>query len=99
MPGIGWYRWDNTRWQFAEDDSALWAAGDLAESIADHDPRGGFPTHALRRHSRRSLSTSGINAMLAQARSAPGIVLDASLLDADPYALCTPASSTCAPAW
>ncbi len=91
VPGIGWYRWDTTHWQFDEDDSVLWAAGDLAESIADHDPRGVFPTHALRRHSRRSLSTSGINAMLTQAKSAPGIVLNASRLDADPYSLCTPA--------
>jgi len=32
-----------------------------------------------------------MNAMLMQARSAPGMVLNAALLDADPYALCTPA--------
>lgn len=32
-----------------------------------------------------------MNAMLTQARSAPGMVLRAELLDADPYALCTPA--------
>ncbi|MFQ3560415.1 phage/plasmid primase, P4 family [Streptomyces gramineus] len=90
VPGIGWYRWDTTRWQIDEDDTVLWAAGDLAESIAAHDPRGAFTTTALQQHRRRALSTTGINAMLAQAKSAPGMVLNAARLDADPYALCTP---------
>ncbi|MEU3877744.1 phage/plasmid primase, P4 family [Streptomyces sp. NPDC029704] len=90
VPGLGWYRWDGTRWQIDEDDTVLWAAGDLAESIATTDPRGLYPTQALQKHRRRALSTSGINAMLTQAKSAPGMVLNAALLDADPYALCTP---------
>ncbi|MFE7809868.1 phage/plasmid primase, P4 family [Streptomyces sp. NPDC057430] len=91
VPGLGWYRWDNTRWQMDEDDTVLWAAGDLGENIATTDPRGVHTPEALRKHRRRALSTSGINAMLTQARSAPGMVLNAALLDADPYALCTPA--------
>ncbi|MFD8573329.1 phage/plasmid primase, P4 family [Streptomyces sp. NPDC059639] len=90
VPGIGWYRWDTTRWQIDEDDSVQWAAGDLAEAIAAHDPRGLFTTTALGTHRRRALSTTGINAMLSQAKSAPGMVLNAARLDADPYALCTP---------
>lgn len=90
VPGIGWYRWDTTRWQIDEDDTVLWAAGDLAENIATHDPRGLFTSQALQQHRRRALSTTGINAMLTQAKSAPGMVLNAALLDADPYALCTP---------
>ncbi|MEW2077425.1 phage/plasmid primase, P4 family [Streptomyces sp. NPDC012403] len=90
VPGIGWYRWDTTRWQIDEDDTVLWAAGDLAENIAVHDPRGVFTSQALQQHRRRALSTTGINAMLTQAKSAPGMVLNAALLDADPYALCTP---------
>ncbi|MFE0359331.1 phage/plasmid primase, P4 family [Streptomyces nigra] len=90
VPGIGWYRWDTTRWQIDEDDTVLWAAGDLAEAIATHDPRGQFTTQSLQSHRRRALSTTGINAMLTQAKSAPGMVLNAALLDADPYALCTP---------
>ncbi|MEU6594703.1 phage/plasmid primase, P4 family [Streptomyces sp. NPDC046881] len=90
VPGIGWYRWDNTRWQIDEDDTVLWAAGDLAENIAAHDPRGVFTTTALQKHRRRSMSTTGIKAMLTQAKSAPGMVLNAAALDADPYALCTP---------
>ncbi|WP_030686924.1 DNA primase family protein [Streptomyces sp. NRRL B-1347] len=90
VPGIGWYRWDTTRWQIDEDDTVLWAAGDLAENIAAQDPRGLYPSHSLHKHRRRALSTAGINAMLAQAKSAPGMVLNAALLDADAYALCTP---------
>jgi putative DNA primase/helicase len=68
----------------------LWAAGDLAENIADQDPRGRFTMHALDKHRGRAMSTAGMNAMLTQARSAPGMVLKADRLDADPYALCTP---------
>ncbi|MFQ6144434.1 phage/plasmid primase, P4 family [Streptomyces seoulensis] len=90
VPGIGWYRWDTTRWQIDEDDTVLWAAGDLAENIATQDQFGRFTMQALQRHRRRALSTAGINAMLTQARSAPGMVLNATRLDADPYALCTP---------
>lgn len=91
VPGLGWYRWDTTRWQMDEDDAVVWSAGDLAENLAVHDPRGAFTSSALQQHRRRALSTSGMNAMLTQARSAPGMVLSAALLDADPYALCTPA--------
>ncbi|WP_225102383.1 phage/plasmid primase, P4 family [Streptomyces sp. CoH27] len=91
VPGLGWFRWDGTRWQIDEDETVLWAAGDLAESIATTDPRGVHSTGALQQHRRRALSTSGINALLMQAKSAPGMVLNASQLDADPYALCTPA--------
>ncbi|MDK0524522.1 phage/plasmid primase, P4 family [Streptomyces sp. ML-6] len=90
VPGLGWYRWDSTRWQIDEDDTVIWAAGDLAESIASADPRGVFTGAALQRHRSRALSTSGMNAMLTQAKSAPGMVLNAARLDADPYALCTP---------
>ncbi|WP_225640879.1 DNA primase family protein [Streptomyces werraensis] len=90
VPNIGWFRWDTTRWQPDEDETVLWAAGDLAENLATHDPRGVFTTTALQRHRRRALSTTGINAMLSQAKSAPGMVLNAARLDADPYALCTP---------
>jgi putative DNA primase/helicase len=90
VPGLGWYRWDTTRWQIDEDDTVLWAAGDLAESIAVNDNRGLYTAQALQQHRRRSLSTAGMNAMLTQAKSAPGMVLNAALLDADPYALCTP---------
>ncbi|MFI1734574.1 phage/plasmid primase, P4 family [Streptomyces acidicola] len=91
VPGLGWYRWAGTRWQPDEDDTVLWAAGDLADSLATSDPLGRYSDTALRRHRCRGLSTAGINAMLVQAGSAPGMVLSAARLDRDPYALCTPA--------
>ncbi|WP_434600670.1 DNA primase family protein [Streptomyces sp. A5-4] len=90
VPGLGWYRWCGYRWEIDEDDTVLWAAGEMAESLAQSDPQGRHNSTALRRHRRRSLSTSGMKAMLMQAKAAPGMVLNASLLDADPYALCTP---------
>ncbi|MGA4846460.1 DNA primase family protein [Streptomyces sp. G5(2025)] len=90
VPGLGWYRWCGYRWEIDEDDTVLWAAGEMAESFAESDPHGRHTNAALRRHRRRALSTSGMKAMLMQAKAAPGMVLNAALLDADPYALCTP---------
>ncbi|MFI7012255.1 phage/plasmid primase, P4 family [Streptomyces sp. NPDC050145] len=90
VPELGWYRWSGDRWHADQDDTVLWAAGDLAEALADRDPRGRFTAQELHEHRRRALSTIGMNAMLAQARTAPGMVLNAAQLDGDPYALCTP---------
>ncbi|MFJ9908351.1 phage/plasmid primase, P4 family [Streptomyces sp. NPDC101152] len=58
--------------------------------IADQDHLGRFTMQALHKHRTRAMSTAGIHYMLTQARSAPGMVLTADRLDADPYALCTP---------
>ncbi|MEV0604502.1 phage/plasmid primase, P4 family [Streptomyces sp. NPDC050315] len=88
--GLGWYTWAGGRWQPDEHDTVVWAAGDMAESLAQTDPTGHHPDTALRRQRRHAMSTSGIKAMLQQARSADGMRLDAADLDADPYALCTP---------
>ncbi|MFJ7078519.1 phage/plasmid primase, P4 family [Streptomyces sp. NPDC098781] len=90
VPGLGWYRWSGYRWEIDEDDTVLWAAGEMAEALAEVDSTRRHTASALRRHRRRALSTSGMKAMLAQAKAAPGMVLNASQLDADPYALCTP---------
>ncbi|MFK0229952.1 phage/plasmid primase, P4 family [Streptomyces sp. NPDC090303] len=90
VPGLGWFRWDDTRWRLDEDETVMWAAGDLAEALATHDPRGLHAQQAVLKHRRRSLSTAGQNAMLGQAKSAPGMLLQAGALDADPYILCTP---------
>ncbi|MGY4920696.1 DNA primase, partial [Streptomyces sp. 900116325] len=91
VPGLGWYRWESTRWQIDEHGAVLWAAGELAENIASRDPSGQYTPKELHQHRLRALSTVGVNAMLAQARSAPEMALSASALDCDPYALCTPA--------
>ncbi|MEU9256297.1 phage/plasmid primase, P4 family [Streptomyces sp. NPDC048270] len=90
VPGVGWFRWDTTRWRIDEDDTVVWAAGDLAEGLLTRDPQGIHTPQALLKHRRRALSTAGQSAMLGQARSAPGMVLKAEDLDADPYVLCTP---------
>lgn len=91
VPGLGWHRWSGIRWEFDEDETVLWAAGEMAESLAEVDPLGRHSPSGLRRNRSRALSTSGMKAMLMQARSAPGMILNAELLDADPHALCTPA--------
>ncbi|MEV8536685.1 phage/plasmid primase, P4 family [Streptomyces sp. NPDC051211] len=90
VPGLGWYKWAGHRWELDEDDTVVWAAGEMAEQLAVHDPSGEHTTTSLRQHRRRALSTAGMKAMLLQAKSAPGMVLNATQLDADPYALCTP---------
>ncbi|MCX5417810.1 phage/plasmid primase, P4 family [Streptomyces sp. NBC_00059] len=90
VPGIGWYRWSGYRWSLDEDDAVVWAAGEMAESLAQTDLSGRCNTADLRRHQRRALSTSGMKAMLLQAKAAPGMVLNAARLDCDPYVLCTP---------
>lgn len=90
VPGLGWYRWSGYRWEIDEDDTVLWAAGELAERLAETDPHGRHVGLELRRYRRRALSTSGMKAMLMQAKAAPGMVLSPSLLNGDPYALCTP---------
>lgn len=88
--GLGWYKWNTYRWEPDDHDTVVWAAGDLAETLAHTDPTGLYTDTELRRERRRAMSTSGIKSMLHQARSARGMLLDASRLDADPYVLCTP---------
>ena len=88
--GLGWYRWSGSRWEPDEHETVVWAVGDMAETLATHDPTGTHTDAEMRRERRRAMSTSGIKAVLQQARAARGMLLDASLLDADPYKLCTP---------
>ncbi|MGP4102444.1 DNA primase family protein [Nonomuraea sp. KM90] len=91
IPGLGWYRWAEYRWVLDESDAVLWAAGEMAERLAHFDPRNRHAAADLRRHKKRALSTAGMHAMLLQAKAAPGMALSATVLDADPYVLCTPA--------
>ncbi|MFB7620571.1 hypothetical protein [Kitasatospora sp. NPDC056181] len=49
VPGLGWYQWAGHRWRPDEDDTVLWAAGEMAESIAANR----HPAHA------RSLGSTG----------------------------------------
>lgn len=90
VPGLGWYRWSGYRWEIDDAGTVLWAAGEMAERLAETDPHERHSGAELRRHRRRALTTSGMMAMLIQAKAAPGMTLSAALLNADPYALCTP---------
>ncbi|MGW0538374.1 DNA primase family protein [Streptomyces sp. NPDC003032] len=90
--GMGWHSWDEYRWKLTGgDEAAVWAAGEMAEQIPDHDPQGRFTNRQLAAHRRHSESTSGLKALLYQAQAAPGLRLDPEILDGDIYALCTPA--------
>ncbi|MFI8105893.1 phage/plasmid primase, P4 family [Streptomyces sp. NPDC086023] len=91
VEGLGWYVWDSYRWKrTGGEKAAIWAAGDMAEALPLHDPRGTFTDRELAQHRKRAMSTSGVKAMLAQAKAAPGLALDPDVLDGDKFALCTP---------
>ncbi|KOU37863.1 phage/plasmid primase, P4 family [Streptomyces sp. NPDC060334] len=92
VEGLGWYVWDEYRWKrTGGEKAAIWAAGDMAEDLPAHDPRGVFTDRELAQHRKRTMSTSGVKAMLTQAKASPELALDPDTLDGDKYALCTPA--------
>ncbi|MFI2380218.1 phage/plasmid primase, P4 family [Streptomyces sp. NPDC018964] len=92
VEGLGWFTWDGYRWKRAGGEkAALWAAGEMAEDLPTTDPHGVFNDRELARHKRRTLSTTGIQALLTQAKASPDLSVDPDALDGDPYALCTPA--------
>ncbi|MBZ4018035.1 DNA primase family protein [Streptomyces purpurogeneiscleroticus] len=88
--GLGWLKWNGYCWIPDDHDTVVWAAGDMAESLATTDPDGLHSDADLRRARHRAMSTTGIKSMLMQAKSARGMLLDAAALDADPHVLCTP---------
>jgi putative DNA primase/helicase len=91
VEGLGWFAWDGYRWKrTGGEKAALWAAGEMAEDLADADPNGLFSERELRVHKRRTLSTTGMKALLTQAKASPDLSVDPDTLDGDPYALCTP---------
>ncbi|MGW0673173.1 DNA primase family protein [Streptomyces sp. NPDC002746] len=91
VDGNGWYSWDAGRWKLrGGENAAIWAAGDMAAQMPAKDPSGVFSPQEVVRHRRYSSSTSGLKAMLHQAKASPALSLDPSQLDGDPYTLCTP---------
>ncbi|MFF9340351.1 MULTISPECIES: phage/plasmid primase, P4 family [unclassified Streptomyces] len=92
VEGLGWFSWNGHRWRrTGAEESALWAAGAMAEAVPSTDPTGLYSDRELARHRQRSLSTSGLKALLAQAKASPDLSTTPDRLDGDPYALCTPA--------
>ncbi|MEU9298726.1 phage/plasmid primase, P4 family [Streptomyces sp. NPDC048266] len=91
VEGLGWHSWDGYRWKrVGGEKAALWAAGEMAEDMADTDPRGIHSNRELAHHKKRTLSTTGMKALLIQAKASPDMSVDPDTLDGDPYALCTP---------
>jgi putative DNA primase/helicase len=91
VEGLGWYQWDTWRWKrVGGEKAALWEAGEMADRLATTDPSGRFSDRDLIAHRRRAQSTSGLKALLHQAKASPELSLDPDVLDGDPYALCTP---------
>ncbi|WP_371656740.1 MULTISPECIES: phage/plasmid primase, P4 family [unclassified Streptomyces] len=92
VEGLGWYQWDEYHWRRSGGEkAAIWAAGDMAEQMPTSDAHGRFNDRDLAAHRKRSMSTPGINAMLAQAKASPELALETDVLDGEPYELCTPA--------
>ncbi len=92
VEGLGWFSWDGYRWKrTGGEKAALWAAGEMAEDMPDTDPSGLFSNRDLHHHKKRTLSTTGMRALLTQAKASPDLSVDPDTLDGDPYALCTPA--------
>ncbi|MFE9966457.1 phage/plasmid primase, P4 family (plasmid) [Streptomyces sp. NBC_01724] len=91
VEGLGWFSWDGYRWKrTGGEKAALWAAGEMAEEMPEADPRGYFSDRELYLHKKRTLSTTGMKALLTQAKASPDLSVDPDTLDGDPYALCTP---------
>ncbi|MGW7673250.1 DNA primase family protein [Streptomyces sp. NPDC054775] len=92
VEGLGWFVWDGHRWRRSGGEkAALWAAGEMAEEMPEVDPRGVFSERELYLHKKRTLSTTGMKALLVQAKASPALSLAPDVLDANPYELCTPA--------
>ncbi|MEU9646228.1 phage/plasmid primase, P4 family [Streptomyces sp. NPDC048188] len=92
VEGLGWYAWDGHRWKRSGGEkAALWAAGEMAEDMPDTDTRGIYSDREIAQHKRRTLSTTGMKALLTQAKASPDLSVDPDGLDGDPYVLCTPA--------
>ncbi|MER6434341.1 phage/plasmid primase, P4 family [Streptomyces sp900105245] len=92
VEGLGWFAWDGFRWKRSGGEkAALWAAGEMAEDLPESDSRGVFGHRELALHKKKTLSTSGLKALLTQAKASPLLSVDPDTLDGDPYSLCTPA--------
>lgn len=79
-----WLSWSGHRWVWDDAGTVVELAKRTILAL-DTDS-----SDAIAQHQRRSLSRRAIEAMVALARSDPGITVEFPDLDAHPYALCTP---------
>lgn len=85
--GGGWMIWDSSRWALDEKDVRIQALGkDTALAIFD-EIKTSTDRDAMMRHAKRSQSKTSIDAMIALARSEPGVYAQLTDFDADPYLL------------
>ncbi|MGW2709896.1 hypothetical protein ACWC4J_13015 [Streptomyces sp. NPDC001356] len=88
MRGVGWHSWEGHHWSPARGEEALlWAAGDLAERLAESDPSGTFTAKDLVARKRHILSTPGVRALLTQAKAFPGLPVEADARRVQPRSL------------
>jgi putative DNA primase/helicase len=81
----GWFHWDGKRWATDEKGVKIQAlAVDTAISIFD-EIRDSFDRDAMMAHAKRSQSRKSIEAMVVLARSEPGIAVDLTGFDSDPW--------------
>jgi putative DNA primase/helicase len=84
-PSRGWFHWDGKRWAADEKGVKVQAlAVDTAVSIFD-EIRDSFDRDAMMSHAKRSQSRKSIEAMVVLARSEPGVAVDLTDFDSDPW--------------
>jgi putative DNA primase/helicase len=84
-PSRGWFHWDGKRWAADQKGVKIQAlAVDTAISIFD-EIRESVNRDAMMAHAKRSQSRKSIEAMIVLARSEPGIAVDLTNFDSDPW--------------
>jgi putative DNA primase/helicase len=84
-PSRGWFHWDGKRWAADEKGVKIQAlAVDTAISIFD-EIRDSIDRDSMMAHAKRSQSRKSIEAMIVLARSEPGVAVDLTDFDSDPW--------------
>ena len=90
VPGLGWYAWDGARWRPAAHElvvkeAAAWATTFAARLVTDRADRA-HVSQALKYR-----DVGNVKQLVEAAKTAPGILVEASELDRHPHLLATPA--------
>ncbi len=87
--GGAWYVWDRWRWREDETGAVVRMAKDTVRHILDELPkaRDGLHRDQILAHARQSESRRAIDAMIALARSEPGVGVERGALDRDTMSL------------
>ncbi|MFD7064392.1 phage/plasmid primase, P4 family [Streptomyces sp. NPDC059906] len=92
--GIGWHKWDSSRWQPDDQRADIEAAvTTVKNALRELDRLDGDDRDALYKDVRKSESAAGIEGMLKLASALPPISTPSTALDADPYLFNTPAGT------